>query len=505
MGGDAAEARGQPYLIEASISDDSQRTPTERMEVSADSGSAESLIQQLHGVGSALGGAFKSVADLGGAAAGGGGGSSHTLSTGSRRDPVKAAEPKAAPLIIDAVPAESISGGTAAAASATLLPASSSANDTAAAAEGPKEPDPPAPHRAELTPPEVDALSGDACAQALGTPKVALLFLTQGDLWHEPTWRLWFRSAAGALPAGAVRGSVCGAEAGPLRELRQACLPSRGQGDSAPIDQQHLFSVYIHAPPETKGVCVGGGLKAVHAWRIDPTTAITPGSDYWTVDCFADEDLNPMFRGRLIRNRIKTQWGTHRWVRWDGRGASEGRQQLAIHAYPPSTPPSSCSLVEATRNLLWEAFKDPQNTRFVLMSESDIPLYHPLTFYQQLMAEERSRVNSCPGGHTMPWRWSWRMGTDALKVWHWRKSAQWFAMRREHVETVLRDVEVYRKFEEHCYHGWDGDYRLNRDCFGDEVLGEAGKGWPAGWVLRLINCVAVKRRAFLMVPLYAPQ
>ena len=34
-------------------------------------------------------------------------------------------------------------------------------------------------------------------------------------------------------------------------------------------------------------------------------------------------------------------------------------------------------------------------------------------------------------------------------------------------------------FEEHCWNGWDSDYRRWRDCFSDEVCGGAG-----GWGLR---------------------
>lgn len=33
-----------------------------------------------------------------------------------------------------------------------------------------------------------------ARVQELQTPRVALLFLTKGELFHEPTWRLWFES-----------------------------------------------------------------------------------------------------------------------------------------------------------------------------------------------------------------------------------------------------------------------------------------------------------------------
>ena len=46
----------------------------------------------------------------------------------------------------------------------------------------------------------------------------------------------------------------------------------------------------------------------------------------------------------------------------------------------------------------------------MLLSESDIPLYDPLTFYTQLMAENRSRVNLCrKAAPTDEWRWIWRM------------------------------------------------------------------------------------------------
>lgn len=53
------------------------------------------------------------------------------------------------------------------------------------------------------------------------------------------------------------------------------------------------------------------------------------------------------------------------------------------------------------------------------MSESDLPIYDPLTFYQQLLSEERSRVNACPPpanntywGSSL-WRWTPAMGVRA--------------------------------------------------------------------------------------------
>ena len=53
------------------------------------------------------------------------------------------------------------------------------------------------------------------------------------------------------------------------------------------------------------------------------------------------------------------------------------------------------SLVAATRAMLRAGLRDPLNAKFVLLSESGIPLYPPQTLYQQLMSETKSRINAC--------------------------------------------------------------------------------------------------------------
>ena len=55
-------------------------------------------------------------------------------------------------------------------------------------------------------------------------------------------------------------------------------------------------------------------------------------------------------------------------------------------------------LVEVARNLVREALKDPLNRKFILLSESGLPLYPPTTTYLQLMQENKSRLDSCGGG-----------------------------------------------------------------------------------------------------------
>ena len=53
-------------------------------------------------------------------------------------------------------------------------------------------------------------------------------------------------------------------------------------------------------------------------------------------------------------------------------------------------------IVLAERNLLTEALRDALNQRFILLSESCLPLYPPQTLYMQLMSEQKSRLESCP-------------------------------------------------------------------------------------------------------------
>lgn len=205
------------------------------------------------------------------------------------------------------------------------------------------EPGKPSLRHAFLPPPKELPRSPDACADALRIPKVALMFLTAGHLHHETAWRLWLKSAAGVLPSQVMWQSICQTKtstaSAALLEAARVCK----RNATNMVDNQHLFSVYVHAPP---------GFPDYH-----------------------DESL---WYGRLVQHRVKTSWGAH-------------------------------TLVEATRHLMWEAFKDPLNTRFLLLSESDIPLYDPLTMWQQLQSERRSRLDTCKHHKTSPWRWDPRM------------------------------------------------------------------------------------------------
>ena len=74
--------------------------------------------------------------------------------------------------------------------------------------------------------------SSDHCALALHSPKVALLFLTRGELPHEKLWRRWFED----LGSLAFSGCMVDRET----DYFMKCTQERR---ADPISQQHLFSV----------------------------------------------------------------------------------------------------------------------------------------------------------------------------------------------------------------------------------------------------------------------
>jgi hypothetical protein len=86
--------------------------------------------------------------------------------------------------------------------------------------------------------------------------QVALLFITPDSLYHEPSWKAWLSAAGNRVPSAAAHSSAeCSAlragdgtsmDKATLDHVSRACVgPSVGNV----IDQQHLFSIYVHTHP----------------------------------------------------------------------------------------------------------------------------------------------------------------------------------------------------------------------------------------------------------------
>ncbi|KAL2324111.1 hypothetical protein Fmac_023169 [Flemingia macrophylla] len=108
------------------------------------------------------------------------------------------------------------------------------------------------------------------------------------------------------------------------------------------------------------------------------------------------------------------------------------------------------NMIEAERRLLANALLDISNQRFVLLSESCIPLFNFSTIYSYLMNSTQNYVmafdDPSPVGRG---RYSIQMLPE-ISLRQWRKGYQWFEMERELALEVVSDRKYFPVFQEYC-------------------------------------------------------
>ncbi|XP_011095814.1 uncharacterized protein LOC105175076 isoform X2 [Sesamum indicum] len=148
---------------------------------------------------------------------------------------------------------------------------------------------------------------------------------------------------------------------------------------------------------------------------------------------------------------------------------NEGRYSIYIHSLPsfeadfPSSSvfykrqiPSQVaewgemSMCDAERRLLANALLDILNERFVLLSESCIPLYTFTMTYDYIMRSKFSFMGAFdqPGPHGRG-RYNENMLPE-VNITIWRKGSQWFEINRKLALYVVEDTKFYPKFNEFC-------------------------------------------------------
>ncbi|GAV79092.1 LOW QUALITY PROTEIN: Branch domain-containing protein, partial [Cephalotus follicularis] len=115
------------------------------------------------------------------------------------------------------------------------------------------------------------------------------------------------------------------------------------------------------------------------------------------------------------------------------------------------------SMIEAERRLLANALLDVSNQRFVLLSESCIPLFNFSTIYNYLIGSKQTFVDSYDLGPVGRGRYTRRM-LPYIGIEHWRKGSQWFEMDRELAIEVISDRTYFSLFQRFC----------KSSCYGDE-------------------------------------
>ncbi|KAI6677069.1 hypothetical protein NL676_037865 [Syzygium grande] len=155
----------------------------------------------------------------------------------------------------------------------------------------------------------------------------------------------------------------------------------------------------------------------------------------------------------------------------------EGLYSVYVHSNPPwnETEPEDSvfhgrripskevswgkvNMIEAERRLLANALLDVANERFILLSETCIPLFNFSTVYSYLINSTRTFVQAYdllgPVGRG---RYNSAM-LPYIRVHDWRKGSQWFEMDRRLAVEVVADRTYFPLFQRHCKHA----------CYADE-------------------------------------
>lgn len=108
------------------------------------------------------------------------------------------------------------------------------------------------------------------------------------------------------------------------------------------------------------------------------------------------------------------------------------------------------SMIDAERRLLANALLDFSNERFVLLSETCIPLYNFTAIYTYLINSNLSFLGLFDDPRKMGrGRYNKRM-YPPISLTEWRKGSQWFEAHRDLAIKIVSDKKYYSVFQRHC-------------------------------------------------------
>ncbi|KAM5571198.1 glycosyltransferase BC10-like [Rosa sericea] len=108
------------------------------------------------------------------------------------------------------------------------------------------------------------------------------------------------------------------------------------------------------------------------------------------------------------------------------------------------------TMIDAERRLLASALLDFSNERFVLLSETCIPLFNFTTVYNYLMNSNKSFLASYDDPRKVG-RGRYNPQMDpTVTISDWRKGSQWFEVNRKLAIEIVSDTKYYPIFKEYC-------------------------------------------------------
>lgn len=108
------------------------------------------------------------------------------------------------------------------------------------------------------------------------------------------------------------------------------------------------------------------------------------------------------------------------------------------------------SMCDAERRLLANALLDISNERFILLSESCIPLYNFTTVYNYIIQSQYSFMGAFddPGPYGRGRYNSYML--PEVNITKWRKGSQWFEVNRKLALNIVQDLKFHPKFNFFC-------------------------------------------------------
>ncbi|KAI3731596.1 hypothetical protein L1987_62785 [Smallanthus sonchifolius] len=108
------------------------------------------------------------------------------------------------------------------------------------------------------------------------------------------------------------------------------------------------------------------------------------------------------------------------------------------------------TMIDGERRLLANALLNFSNQRFILLSETCIPLFNFTTIYSYLINANQSFLSSFDDPRKIGrGRYNKRMA-PIITLQDWRKGSQWFEVNRELAVEIISDKLYYHMFQNHC-------------------------------------------------------
>ncbi|RRT82928.1 hypothetical protein B296_00018975 [Ensete ventricosum] len=184
---------------------------------------------------------------------------------------------------------------------------------------------------------------------------------------------------------------------------------------------EDLYSIYVHTIP---GYNLNVSQSSAFYGRQ------IPNKEKYLITVSILEDLKELFNSNMLKVHLSAYTASAtctQVVRW-----------------------GSISMVDAEKRLLANALLDFSNERFVLLSESCIPVYGFPTVYKYLMRSAHSFVQSFDENSPLGrGRYNHRMAPDIV-LSQWRKGSEWLELSRSLAVEVVADFKYHFIFRKYC-------------------------------------------------------